>query len=1136
MRYSDETWRVAKDVTLTAKWNINTYNISYNLNGGTAENAVTYTVEDEIVLTAPTRRGYTFAGWTFDGQDEPQINVTIEKGTIGNVSYTANWTPNTYTITYDVNGGMLDNTTQTVTYDATSTLAIPTRTGYTFAGWYYGEAKIEDGPWTVAKDITLTAKWTINQYQVNLVGNLDGTGTLTGGGKYNYNSTVSITATTYLGYTFLGWYDENDQVLTTESTYSFVLADHNVTLIAKWAVKEDISAFTFTSTETTCTITGVKTTNQQSYTIPNYVTNIEFGAFANCKSLESITIPFVGANKDGMTDTHFGYIFGASSYDRNSYFIPSSLKTVVITGGTTIHDCAFSYCLRLTSITIPDGVTSIGDNAFELCDSLTSIKIPNSVTSIGDNAFYYCCSLTSITIPNGVTSIGDYAFNMCKSLTSVTLANSVMSIGYSAFYDCSNLTSINIPNSVTSIGSYAFCYCSSLTSLNIPDGVTNIEEGMFAHCSSLTSIKIPDGVTSIEGYAFLACNNLTSITIPDSVTSIGLGAFEHCSSLESITLPFVGATKDGPTNTHFGYIFGAESHDRNNYYIPSSLKTVVITGGTTIHYGAFFRCSNLTSITIPNSVTMIVESAFYGCNSLESITLPFVGLTEDGTDYTNFGYIFGALSYSEHPQYVPTSLKTVVITDATTIRAYAFYECSSLTSITLPDSVTSIGGMAFWRCESLTSINIPDSVTHIGEWTFGHCSSLTSITIPNGITSIGEGMFGHCSSLTSITIPNGITSIGESAFYDCKNLTNITIPDSVTSIGFDAFKSCSSLESITIPFVGATKDGTDNTRFDHIFGGAIPSSLKTVVITGGIIIGEFAFNGCANLTYINILDGVTSIGYGAFNGCTSLTSITIPNSVTGIGEEAFYNCSSLTSIIIPDSVTSIGLSAFKGCSSLESITIPFVGATKDGTSDTHFGYIFGASSYQYHGNYVPTSLKTVAITGGTSISDYAFMHCSNLMSINISDGITSIGDYAFRDCSNLTSINISDGITSIGDYAFCDCSNLTSINIPNGVTSIGNSAFKSCSSLTSINIPDGVTSIGRYTFIGCYSLTSIDIPNGVTSIGEYAFYACHSLTSITFEGTVAQWNAIEFGSDWRYNVLATQVVCSNGVVKITQPY
>ncbi|MBR2970614.1 MAG: leucine-rich repeat domain-containing protein [Clostridia bacterium] len=576
--------------------------------------------------------------------------------------------------------------------------------------------------------------------------------------------------------------------------------------------------------------------------------------------------------------------------------------------------------------------------------------------------------------------------------------------------------------------------------------VTRIGPSAFRDCVDITSIVIPDTVTAIGISTFRGCSGLTSITIPDSVTSIGGYAFSECNNLQSITLPFVGASKDDTENPHFGYVFGAPNYEKNAEYIPESLKEVTITSATSIGEFAFHGCGNIESITISDGVTRIGSRALEGCSGLESLTLPFLGASKDDTENPHFGYIFGAPNYEENAAYIPELLKEVSITSATSIGQHAFYGCNKLESITIPDSATSIRERAFEGCGAEivwenaptmanigeyafsgykgTSITIPDSVTSIGHTAFYKSTSLESITLPfigatkNGTSNTHFGyIFGvssysnnddyvptslktviitggnirsrafyNCSSLTNITIPDSVTSIGDSAFESCSSLVSITIPDSVTSMGDYAFEGCSSLESITLPFVGETKNGTSNTHFGYIFGAwsyhdnyeFVPTSLKTVIVTGGESIGEKSFYHC----------------YG-------LISITIPDSVTSIGRSAFEGCSGLTSITIPDSVTSIGYDAFSGCSGLESITLPFVGATKNGTSNTHFGCIFGAGSYSYNENYVPTSLKTVIITGGESIKNSAFYNCSNLTSITIPDTVTSIGDYAFIACYDL---------------------------------------------------------------------------------------------------------------------------------------
>ena len=276
----------------------------------------------------------------------------------------------------------------------------------------------------------------------------------------------------------------------------------------------------------------------------------------------------------------------------------------------------------------------------------------------------------------------------------------------------------------------------------------------------------------------------------------------------------------------------------------------------------------------------------------------------------------------------------------------------------------------------------------------------------------------------------------------------------------------------------------------------IPSTYNVLPVTG---IGYYAFWDCDGLTSIIIPDSVTSIGQNAFEYCTELTSIAIPDSVTSIGDYAFGYCDGLTSITIPDGVTSIGSYAFYGCSGLTSIVIPFVGAQIDAARNTHFGYIFGASFSSGNDSYVPASLKTVTITGGTSI-----------------------GDYAFENCSGLTSVTIPDSVTSIGGCAFYGCSGLTSITIPDSVTRIGSSAFDGCSGLTSVTIGNGVTSIGDFAFYNCDGLTSITIPNSVTSIGNQAFDGCSGLTSVYFTGAEAEWKEISIGFDNFYLTDATR--------------
>ena len=407
--------------------------------------------------------------------------------------------------------------------------------------------------------------------------------------------------------------------------------------------------------------------------VPDEVTSIGEGAFKGCDALEMMTLPFIGASRDAeYYNAVFGYIFGYDTYDtwnsttntssdsfintklgemddaiwqytcRNYphnyggyrhygnrsyyYFIPLSLRKVVITDAYYVSTAAFNGCSMLSEITLNHGIAEIYDYAFYNCVNLTTVNIPAGVTAIGDHAFSGCSALPSIELPSSIINIGDNVFDYCESLGTITIDEG--SLNYHSAGNCLIKTSDKI---LLAGGNAAV--------IPLDGSVTSIAAYAFSGRSGLVSVTIPSGVKKIGEYAFADCGALVSIMLPDSVISLGSGLLSGCGSLETITLPFIGnkagITSDSEYQEPLGYIFGKDyyaggvgtkqtykfgsSTTTQTYYIPQSLRSVIVTGGEILQ-GAFYNCSMLTTVTIPESVTSIGREAFYNCKNLSEIS------------------------------------------------------------------------------------------------------------------------------------------------------------------------------------------------------------------------------------------------------------------------------------------------------------------------------------------------------------------------------------------------------------------------------------------------------------------------------------------------------------------------------------
>lgn len=790
-----------------------------------------------------------------------------------------------------------------------------------------------------------------------------------------------------------------------------------------------------------------------SVTIPDSVTNIASNAFADCSGLTSVTIPQV------VCDQGVPWVFPASY----RFLTNVTIETTV----TRIGDYAFFGCKGLTSMSIPDSVTRIGRGAFSGCSGLTSITIPKSVDRIEYETFSYCTGLTSVTFENGLKSIESNAFSYCSGLQTVAMAGSVTNIGQSAFSGCSNLVELALSDGLINIETNAFADCCSLKTLNIPHFLESIKDRAFMGCSSMSSLSIGRGVRSIGNQAFADCTSLkTVIFCPQHVSYMGTCVFSNCTSLASVMVSGNMNTKDvsSPFSTC------------------SNLDLMVFGGNVTAIANLCRELTNLTAVLILPGVPTIGNQAFYGCSSLKTLKIP-EGVLHIGNQ--------------------------------------SFTGCSSLTSLAIPNTVRDIGTQAFKGCKSLATLYVPASWKGTHKLDNAGVPSTCSIVygktgsqeVVHGYETIGNVSWTYAvsnceASIVHVPAAEGelvlpavlagyiVTTIDAGTFSECTALMSLTIPDSVTNVAADAFSGCIGLHELHVPAwwigTGILADVAVPATCEIVYGedGLAAESLDGVtwyyiVVDDRVTIMD-VYPSPKSLIVPAMLEDLTvgKIAPSAFAGCNALESVFLPESVTKIGRFAFQECPALQTVTmlgnITDDWTNEGDSPFGGCSNLTTVNFGN-GMTKIGN------YMFDNCC----------ALQSVTIPDSiTNIGNRAFGFCSSLASLDMGQGLVRIGDATFRACAALKSVNIPKSVITIGQHAFYQCTGLEEVAIGSGTRTIYQAAFRDCSSLRSVTLPDGVTRIGNETFYNCRSLPTLWIPASVTNIGREVFSGCSSLETL----------------------------------------
>lgn len=789
-------------------------------------------------------------------------------------------------------------------------------------------------------------------------------------------------------------------------------------------------------------------------------------------------IKYKGNAENIVLDNIDGY--AVSSIGSETFKDNTSLTEITLPDTLTgIYKSAFAGTTALGAVSIPDGVAVIDSGAFD-GSGITEITFGENskLKTIGSNAFANTSRLEKVSIPSGVTEIREKTFYN-SGVKTVAVSDSVNYIGRLAFAG-SKIGAINIPSNVTEIVYGAFKDAESLAKITFADnGKSMLVRDEAFYNTAIDQIDIPANINYVGNLCFAKCKNLTAITVAEKNQNYASvdGVFYNKACTKLISCPAGKAGSYTVSDAVISFASGAfEGSQLSEIIIPNESKLM------TIGLRTFYKCDNLTHITIPDSVQSIEYYAFAYCENLEQVDV-------------NAGSQLGGI-YSG-----------------------AFYNCAKLTGITIPDSVKEISDYAFYGCSALTNVTLSENskLQEVYDHAFEY-AGIENFDMPAEMLVLGAYAF-RGAKLKTFTFNEKLEEIGEYALAESglAETDVIEIPNSVQTMGLHVFERVESTKILTLPFVNESilsmfglshspDNNLDNLKKISVLGGDIINasrafeylSVQEIYIADSIKdVGFQAFGNCKYLETVHLPSNITNVQISTFFQCESLKEIDIPKSCTVIESHAFYGCISLNKIYIPKLVTKIGIGALGNCSSLETITVD--SDNKNYKSEDGILYNFEMTEILV----VPKKITgNVKIASGVKVvKESAFEDCRLIDSIEMPDTVVTIEDEAFTNCESLKRVIWSSNLESIGMFAFFK-SGVEIVDLPDSVKFIGISAFNSCDYLEKVVIPNKIKKLEFGTFLHCVRLADIELGNNLEEIDGNCFETCVNLKEINLPNSL----------------------------------